>query len=276
MRKFNAFEKKILTTLYHKSKEAESESQILILLNFFTEFVLHNRALSINNEKETMTFVYRKDEDQYAPKELLNFFTLIDYLKSTGLIISFQNNWFSEEPEKFLSHNLTNDGKDYVFPIRQKIQSNHKIPDYSITYPKGYYQKLRNLLQQQIMLSPALEHLIQEKFQTSEDKALKQSRVQTILSFIALGLSFLTLGLSWVLLEKSDNKEVILNQNQFDAISKKLSGVEVELDSINKTLNQSNDSISEIQLTPSQFQTLVVPLNAISRQLEKIQKQQSN
>lgn len=270
MRKYNDFEKTILLKLDKTIKEKEASAEILKILDFFIENILDNRGLFINNESKSMTLTYDKDKDQNASKEMINFFSLMDYLEKNGLIIKFKNDWLSSEPDKFLSKNLTNEGLDSVYPTKRTDGSNKNLPNYAITYPQGFYSKICSLMQFQIQLSPALEFLIQDNFETVQDKSFKQSKIQTYLSFLALGLSFLTLGFSWVLFMNSEKKEIVLSKTQINAITNPLKNIELKADSIEDRLKKNKQIIS---LPENQIKSIILPLEKILIEIKTFKPQ---
>ena len=224
--------KKILKELYAQSKS--TGENLIVIIKFFVNKVLDNRALVIDNKQEIMTFVYDKENDKKAIKEMTNFFSLIEYLRFNGLIISFKNDFLSSEPESFLSKNLMNKEKGSIFPIQKKIKSNKNIPNFSVTFPKGFYSKVFSLAQEQIQLSSDIEHLIENEFLTDSDKSLKQSQTQTKISYIALFISFITLGVSWCLSIEANKNDITIRKKQIDKIVLPIKSIERKTDSILK------------------------------------------
>jgi|TARA_B110000240_G_C13364349_1_gene395391 hypothetical protein len=237
MRRFNNFEKTILKELYAQSKNTEQNSKILVIIKFFVNNVLDNRALVIDNKQQIMTLVYDKENDENAIKEMTNFFSLIEYLRSNGLIISFKNDFLSSEPESFLSKNLMNKENGSIFPIQKKIKSNKNIPNFSVTFPKGFYLKIFSLVQEQIQLSSDIEHLIENEFLTDSDKSFKQSQTQTKISYIALFISFITLVISWYLSIEANKNDITIKETQIDKIVLPIKSIERKTDSILKIFN---------------------------------------
>jgi hypothetical protein len=241
MRRFNNFEKTILKELYAQSKNTEENPDILRLRKFFVDNLLDNRALVIDNKHQFITVVYDIENDKNAIKEIFNFFSLIEYLLSNGLIISFKNDFLGSEPESFLSKNLMNEGKDSIFPIQKKIKSNKNIPNFSLTLLKSFYSKIFSILKEKIQLSSDIEHLIENEFLTDSDKSWKQSQVQTKISYIALFISFITLIFSWYLSIETNKNNITIKETQIDKIVLPIKSIERKTDSVFKILNEQKN-----------------------------------
>lgn len=187
---------------------------IFNLISFFIETILVDRAIVLNHSSKMATFSYNKENDQFATKEFINFFTLLDYLKNNGLIIEFNNEFLSPQPQDFLSNNLTKSDFNIINHTRKEGDSALIVTTFAITYPQTFYHKICELSSKQVQLNPSLEYFIKSSFVSIEEQALRQAKTQTYLSYSALGLSIVTLIISWLLQFQTNEKEIKLNDGQ--------------------------------------------------------------
>jgi hypothetical protein len=256
MRNFNSFEQKVLRHFYKKSKENE---HLVHLFHEFKLLILENRGLWFEENQTFITFSYDRKKDLNAPKELINYLTLIDYLANEGLIVKMENEFTNYNPKDFFSYNLkVQDGG--IVPIKGKWNKESFIPQGSVTFPKIYLTKILSLSNQEIFLTADLEILIQENFQTNEMKTLNHTEKQTKLSFSALILSFLTLFLTWYLMLNPDRKQV--NNNDDQSVITPIKETQTDLDSI-KT--------SRFPTTRSLLQDEKIRVNSNKVQVKQVQ-----
>lgn len=241
MRIFNQFEKDLLKKLYRKS---DSNLSLVCLFNFFKENIMINRAIKVDKDQRIITIHYHKEIDIIAPREILNFFSLIEYLDSNGLIIKTKNEWKNYDKE-FISYNLETTSMKQFTPKKDKWNTNSLIPNFAITFPQGYYDKIKSIYNQDVFISSELNELINNNFKTIEHKTFYQSRLQTKLSSSALGLSLLTLILSWYVLYKSEYKPINFNQSQFNSLVKPLNQINLKMNELNENLILKPDSIHQ-------------------------------
>ena len=233
MRVFNKFEKIILKKLLI---EYDSDIVSVNLIDFFKQNVMIDRALRAPYDSQQITIHYNNDFDKKAPREIFNFFTLLEYLESQALIYKVKN--INDYKGEFISRNLESLGTFQISPIKGKWDfKKNKLPNIAVTFLGGFIEKLKDINNQDIILSSELIELINDNFITIENKSYIETKRQTILSFSALGLSLITLIFSWYLLYKSENKSIRLEQTQIDNIIKPLNRINSKIETLNKNFS---------------------------------------
>lgn len=239
-RKYNEFEKKLLINLLDNTNY---KSEPVNLLDFFKENILNYRALEIDEKGKWMSIHYNNVYDKNAPIEILNFLSFIDYLESNGLIIKFENIYARfNSNEVFLSGNLVKEDSVSFIKAKKGVKFDlNKLPNIELIFATGYYDKVKSFYNCDIFISPELVNLINNKFMTTELEIYKESKIQTYLSFTALGLALVTLFLSWYILYKSDKNEILINQEQIESLKKPMEQLVHIFDDINQNLKQENN-----------------------------------
>lgn len=241
MRKFNKFERKVLTRLLEKYKSSDFGIGIKPI-QFLKDTTLSNRTIRIDSRQKIVTVGFNKERDKNGPTEIFNCISLIENLEQNGLIFLTENSWHSLNTE-FLSHNFDWDSSKAHIKPNDNWDKNSFMPSFYLTFPKGYFEKLTKYYDVDMFLSSELIDLISNNFETLESKTFQQAKRQTSLSYIALFLSFVTLTATVLVSYLSDRNRVIINKSELKPIISSLKSIDKELKNNNNLLREKRDTI---------------------------------
>lgn len=238
MRKFNKFERGVLTKLLVNYKSSDFGIKPI---QFLIDTTLSNRTIRLDSRQKIITVGFNKDRDKNGPTEIFNCISLIENLEQNGLVFLTENTWHSLNTE-FLSHNLDWDSSKSHIKPNDNWNKNSFTPNFYITFPKGYFEKLTKYYDVDMFLSSELIDLISNNFETLESKTFEQAKRQTNLSYIALLLSFVTLTATILISYFSDRNRVSSNESELKPIIYSLKSIEKELKINNDLLKEKRDT----------------------------------
>lgn len=193
MLNFNQFEKEILRQLLTESKNYHLG---INLYEFFKKTTLVDRAIIVPpiDKSKQITFYFNNNNDIDAPKEIINFLNLIDYLNEKRLVIKVFNDCRKEDLD-FISYNLFRNERLSIIPNKEKGISKY-LPNFSLTALGSYNQKIRSIYQQDVLLTSDLINLIENNFETIEAKQLKEANIQSRYAIYTFVVSVIILCIS--------------------------------------------------------------------------------
>lgn len=239
MRKFNKFERGVLNRLL---QDYQSSDFGIKPIQFLKDTTLSNRTIKLDSRQKLITVGFNKERDKNGPTEIFNYLSLIEKLEQNGLVFLTENTWHSLNT-KFLSHNFDWDySKSHIKP-NDNWDKNSFAPNFQITLPKGYFEKLTKYYDVDMFLSSELIDLISNNFETLESKTFEQAKRQTDLSYIALILSLISLTATILISYFSETNRVSIDESKLKPIIFSLKSINKELKLNNDLLRDNRDSI---------------------------------